>query len=66
MAIIAYPLNKITYNAEDAQTYFSFRQNGVESASEDYVPTAGAGMKVNISSGLAWMRPKKFTGFSVA
>ena len=66
MAIIAYPLNHITYNAEDAQTYFSFRQNGVESELEDYVPSAGAGMQVSISSGLAWMRPKKFTGFSVA
>lgn len=66
MAIIAYPLNNITYNAEDAQTYFSFRQNGVESELEDYVPTAGAGMQVSISSGLAWMRPKKFSGFSVA
>ncbi len=66
MAIIAYPLNNITYSAEDAQTYFSFRQNGVESALEDYVPEAGAGMQVTISAGLAWMRPEKFTGFSVA
>lgn len=66
MAIIAYPLNNITYNAEDAQTYFSFRQNGVESELEDYVPSAGAGMQVSISSGLGWMRPQKFAGFSVA
>lgn len=66
MAIIAYPLNNITYSAEDAQTYFSFRQSGIESAAEDYVPTAGTGMQVTISAGLAWMRPAKFTGFSVA
>lgn len=66
MAIIAYPLNNITYSAEDAQTYFSFRQSGIESAAEDYVPAAGTGMQVTISAGLAWMRPAKFTGFSVA
>lgn len=66
MAIIAYPLNNITYSAEDAQTYFSFRQNGIESEAEDYVPEAGIGMQVTISAGLAWMRPAKFTGFSVA
>lgn len=66
MAIIAYPLNNITYSAEDAQTYFSFRQSGIESAAEDYVSAAGTGMQVTISAGLAWMRPAKFTGFSVA
>lgn len=66
MSIIAYPLNNITYNAEDAQTYFSFRSSGVNSYYDDFIVSAKEGMTVTVSAGLGWMKPDDFMGFSVA
>lgn len=66
MSIIAYPLNNVTYNAEDAQTYFSFRSSGVNSYYDDFIVSAKEGMTVTVSAGLGWMKPDDFMGFSVA
>ena len=34
MAIVTYPLNGITYNAEDAETYLSTRISGIYAADD--------------------------------
>ena len=66
MAIIAYPLTDITYNAADAQTYFSFRNSGINSYYDDFIVTAKESGAVTVSTGLGWMKPADFTGFSIA
>lgn len=65
MAIIAYPLNDIDYDAEDAQSYFAPRTAGIFSLGKDYVVTSSGGMGLTVSTGRGWMKPSEFTGFSV-
>lgn len=66
--ILSYPLNETKYTAEDAQMYHSPRTTGVYSSEEDFVvtPVLGVANSVSVSSGLAWIRPGKFSGFVVA
>lgn len=66
MSITMYPLNEITYTAEDAQLFHSTRTNGVFSSSEDFNVTATGGMSVTVSPGLAWMRFDRFKGAAFA
>lgn len=65
MAIIAYPLNNIDYDAEDAQSYFAPRTAGIFSLGKDYVVSSAGGMEMTVSTGRGWMKPSEFTGFSV-
>ena len=53
MAIVTYPLNGITYNAEDAETYLSTRVSGVYASENCFDLTITADRTVTIGPGLA-------------
>ena len=64
--IVTYPLNGITYTAEEAAGYHSARTSGVYCLDEDFkVSLSGGGRSVQISSGRAWVHPSRFTGYSI-
>ena len=64
--IVTYPLNGITYTAEEAAGYHSARTSGVYCLDEDFkVSLSGGGKSVHISSGRAWVHPDRFTGYSI-
>ena len=65
-AIVTYPLNGITYTAEEAAGYHSARTSGVYCLDEDFkVSLSGSGRSVQISPGRAWVHPSRFTGYSI-
>ena len=69
-AIITYPLNGITYTAEEAAGYHSARTSGVYCLDEDFKGSLPGGAKgtarsVQISPGRAWVHPDRFTGYSI-
>ena len=65
-AIVTYPLNGITYTAEEAAGYHSARTSGVYCLDEDFkVSLSGGGRSVQISPGRAWVHPSRFTGYSI-
>ena len=65
-AIITYPLNGITYTAEEAAGYHSARTSGVYCLDEDFkVSLSSGGKSVRISPGRAWAHPSRFTGYSI-
>lgn len=66
MAIITYPLNNITYNAADAETYLSTRSSGVFANVDHFDLTITGTRKVSIGTGLAWIKNTAFSGKSVA
>ena len=64
--IVTYPLNGITYTAEEAAGYHSARTSGVYCLDEDFkVSLSGGGKSVQISPGRAWVHPSRFTGYSI-
>ena len=64
--IVTYPLNGITYTAEEAAGYHSARTSGVYCLDEDFkVSLSGSGRSVQISPGRAWVHPSRFTGYSI-
>ena len=63
--IITYPVNGITYDADDASGYLATRLSGVYSAEEDFAVTAQGGLSVQVSAGQAWVRPARFKGRSI-
>lgn len=65
MAIITYPLNGITYNAENAESYLCTRQSGVFSAENQFAVTVTGDREITISPGLAWINNAQFSGKSV-
>lgn len=65
MAIVPYPLNGITYNAEDAETYLSTRISGIYAADDCFDLTITADRTVTIGPGLAWVRNTRFAGKSI-
>lgn len=66
MSIITYPLNNITYNAEDAETYLCTRTSGVFSAEGCFSATAtGSDRTVTISKGIAWIKNDDYRGKSI-
>lgn len=65
MAIVTYPLNGITYNAEDAETYLSTRVSGVYASENCFDLTITADRTVTIGPGLAWVRNTSFAGKSI-
>ena len=64
MSIVTYPLNGITYNAEDAETYLSTRVSGVYASENCFDLTITADRTVTIGPGLAWVRNTRFAGKS--
>lgn len=65
MPIITYPLNGVTYDASDAETYLSTRKSGVYSAEDHFGITMSGSMEVTISPGLAWINNAEFRGKSI-
>lgn len=65
MAIVTYPLNGITYNAEDAETYLSTRVSGVYASENCFDLSITADRTVTIGPGLAWVRNTRFAGKSI-
>lgn len=63
--IVTYPLEGITYDAEDAAAYFSTRTSGVFSTEEDFAVASAEGTSVTVSGGRAWLHPSRWAGFSV-
>ena len=63
--IITYPLQGITYDADDAAGYFATRQSGVYSAEEDFAVTPADGLSVTVSAGHAWVHPSRWVGYSI-
>ena len=68
--IVTYPLNGITYTAEEAAGYHSARTSGVYCLDEDFKVSLpgglfGDGRSVQISPGRAWVHPSRFTGYSI-
>lgn len=64
--IVTYPLNGITYTAEEAAGYHSARTSGVYCLDEDFkVSLSSGGKSVQISPGRAWVHPSRFTGYSI-
>lgn len=65
MSIVTYPLNGVTYDAEDAQTYLCTRDSGLFSTDEDFAISVTDDMEVTISSGQAWIKYADYRGISV-
>lgn len=63
--IITYPLNGISYTAEDAESYLCTRTSGVFSSENHFMITITGDRQVTISPGLAWIRNSDFAGKSV-
>lgn len=63
--IITYPLQGITYDADDASGYLATRQSGVYSAEEDFAVTPADGLSVTVSAGHAWVHPSRWVGHSI-
>ena len=60
--MITYPLNKIEYQATDAELFHCTRNSGIYS-SEDFRPSvSGVDNIVNISEGIGWIRNSRFSG----
>lgn len=63
--IITYPLNGISYTAEDAESYLCTRTSGVFSSENHFMITITGDRQVTISPGLAWIRNSDYAGKSV-
>lgn len=66
MPIITYPLNGITYDASDAETYFSTRKSGIYAEEGHFGIKVSGAMEVVIAPGLAWIANGDFKGKSIA
>lgn len=64
--MITYPLNKIEYNATDAELFHCTRNSGIY-AGDDFVCTVtGTDNNVTIGAGIGWIRNSKFSGKVIA
>lgn len=66
MSILTYPLNNISYGAEDAELYNCTRTSGVFSADGNLDAEVAGGMSLNVSTGIAWIHNDVFAGKVVA
>ena len=65
MSIITYPLNGVTYDAEDVSTYLCTRTSGVYSKDTNYAVSVTGPRQITIAPGLAWINYDDFKGVSV-
>lgn len=65
MSIITYPLNGISYTAEDAESYLCTRTSGVFSSDGHFAISITGARQVTISPGLAWIKNGEYTGKSI-
>ena len=64
MSIITYPLNGVTYDAEDVSTYLCTRTSGVYSRDSNFAVTVSGPREITVSPGLAWINYDDFKGVS--
>ncbi len=62
MSVLTYPLNGVTYNAEDAEAYLCTRESGVYSAENNFAIEITGAMQVSIGNGIAWIKNEEFAG----
>ena len=65
MSIITYPLDGVTYSAEDVATYLCTRTSGVYAKNSNFAASITGTRQVTITPGLAWMNYDDFKGVSV-
>lgn len=64
--VVTYPLNNITYSAEDAELYNSARTSGVYATDDNLEYSLTGAMQITIGVGLAWIQNSRFSGKVVA
>ena len=64
MSIITYPLNGVTYDAEDVNTYLCTRTSGVYSKDTNYAVSVTGARQITVAPGLAWVNYDDFKGVS--
>ena len=64
MSIITYPLNGVTYDAEDVSTYLCTRTSGVYSKDSNYAVSVTGARQITVAPGLAWVNYDDFKGVS--
>lgn len=65
MSIITYPLDGVTYSAEDVATYLCTRTSGVYSKETNFAVSITGSRELTVAPGLAWMNYDDFKGVSV-
>ena len=65
MSIITYPLDGVTYSAEDVATYLCTRTSGVYAKDSNFAASITGTRQITIAPGLAWMNYDDFKGVSV-
>ena len=64
MSIITYPLNGVTYDAEDVSTYLCTRTSGVYAKNTNYAVSVTGPRQITVAPGLAWINYDDFKGVS--
>lgn len=64
MSIITYPLDGVTYSAEDVATYLCTRTSGVYAKDSNFAASITGTRQVTIAPGLAWINYDDFKGVS--
>ena len=64
MSIITYPLNDVTYDAEDVSTYLCTRTSGVYAKDSNYAVSVTGARQITVAPGLAWINYDDFKGVS--
>ena len=64
MSIITYPLNGVTYDAEDVSTYLCTRTSGVYAKDSNYAVSVTGPRQITVAPGLAWINYDDFKGVS--
>ena len=62
MSIITYPLNGVTYDAEDVSTYLCTRTSGVYAKDSNYAVSVTGPRQITVAPGLAWINYDDFKG----
>ena len=65
MKLVTYPLDGVTYSAEDVATYLCTRTSGVYSRDSNFAVTVSGPREITVSPGLAWINYDDFKGISV-
>ena len=65
MSIITYPLDGVTYSAEDVATYLCTRTSGVYAKDSNFAVSITGTRQITIAPGLAWINYNDFKGVSV-
>ena len=64
MSIITYPLDGVTYSAEDVATYLCTRTSGVYAKDSNFAVSITGARQITVAPGLAWINYDDFKGVS--